>query len=96
MPAWFIVTARVHDREAFIRNYAGAAAELTAQYGGTYVLRGPGATQLEGEGNEGASVVVTQWPDRETALRFWNSPEYTALKKAREGLADISITLIGD
>ena len=96
MPAWFIVTARVHDREAFMQGYGPAAAKLSEQYGGRYVIRAPGAVQLEGEGHDGGSVVVTEWPDRETALRFWNSPEYAEIKKMREGIADISVVLVGN
>ncbi len=58
-------------------------------------MRAPGGTVLEGEGPDGGSIVVSEWPDRASALAFWNSPEYTSAKKLREGLADISVTLVG-
>lgn len=96
MPAWFVVTARVHDREAFMQGYGPLAAKLTEQFGGRYVIRAPGAVQLEGAGEDGGSVVVTEWPDRAAALAFWNSPEYTEAKKLREGIADVSVVLVGD
>ncbi|GAM06761.1 MAG: DUF1330 domain-containing protein [Pseudomonadota bacterium] len=96
MAAWLIVTARVPDRDAFMASgYPQAAAKIQAQYGGEYIIRGPGGTVLEGPGEDGASVVVTQWKDREAALAFWNSPEYAEAKKLREGLAEISVTLVG-
>lgn len=96
MAAWLIVTARIPDREAFMAcGYPQAAAEIQARYGGEYLIRGPGGTVLEGPGEDGASVVVTQWKDREAALAFWNSPEYAEAKKLREGLAEISVTLVG-
>lgn len=96
MTAWMIVTAKVHDREKFVSGYGVVAAKLLGQFGGRYIIRAPGAQMLEGEGGDGASVVVSEWPDRASALAFWNSPEYAEAKKLREGLADCSILLIGD
>lgn len=96
MPAWLIVTAHIKDREAFMTcGYPQKAADALAQYGGTYVVRAPGGTVLEGEGRDGGSVVVSEWPDRAAALAFYNSPEYAEAKVLREGLADISVTLVG-
>jgi uncharacterized protein (DUF1330 family) len=96
MAAWLVVTAHIKDREAFLScGYPQAAAEALAQYGGSYLVRAPGGTVLEGEGCDGGSVVVSEWPDREAALAFYNSPEYSAAKVLREGLADISVMLVG-
>lgn len=94
MPAYMIVTANIADRDAFIRGYGTAAAKLVDQFGGKYVLRGPGATLLEGEFGHGASMVISEWPDRAAAEAFWNSPEYTEVKKLREGIADCHVLLI--
>ena len=49
MPAYMIVTAKIADRDAFIHGYGMAAARLIGQFGGKYVLRGPGAELLEGD-----------------------------------------------
>lgn len=94
MPAYMIVTAAIHDREQFINGYGAAAAELIGRFGGEYLLRSPGAECLEGDFGDGASMVISKWPDREAARRFWNSPEYAAAKKLREGLADVQVLLI--
>ncbi|MEM7610915.1 MAG: DUF1330 domain-containing protein [Pseudomonadota bacterium] len=94
MPAYMIVTAQVHDRDKFISGYGAAAAELVAQFGGRYVLRGPGAQLLEGDFGDGAGMVISEWPDKAAALRFWQSPEYAEAKKLREGLADCQVLLI--
>ena len=96
MPAWMIVSAKINDREKFVSGYRVAAAKLVDQFGGRYIIRGSGAEMLEGEGWDGAAVVVSEWPDKATAHAFWNSPEYAEAKKLREGLADCSILLIGD
>jgi uncharacterized protein (DUF1330 family) len=94
MPAYMIVTARISDRDRFISGYGRRAAELVAQFGGRYVLRAPGAVALEGESGAGASVVISEWPDKAAALAFWNSAEYAEAKRLRDGLADCDVLLI--
>ncbi len=94
MACWFVITAKIHDRQALATGYAPAAAKVAAQFGGKYLLRGPITDQLEGESLVGQSAIVLEFPDKETALSFYNSPEYTAAKKLREGIADISISLV--
>lgn len=95
MPAYLIVSAVISDREAFMASgYPGAAAALLEQYGGRYLLRGPGAELLEGTFGEGGSVVISEWPDKEAARCFWNSPEYQEVKKLREHLGTCQVLLI--
>ena len=94
MAAYMIVTAKISDRDAFIGGYGRAAAALVSQFGGRYVLMGPGAELLEGDFGQGASMVISEWPDKATARRFWDSPEYAEVKKLREGIADCQVLLI--
>jgi uncharacterized protein (DUF1330 family) len=89
-----IVTAKIHDRDAFIGGYGAAAGALVEKFGGRYVLRGPGARLLEGDFGDGASMVISEWPDMAAAEAFWNSPEYAEAKKLREGIADVQVVLI--
>ncbi len=94
MPCWLFTTAKIHDRAALVAGYAPAAARAAEAYGGKYLVRGPIVAQLEGEDRTGQSAIVMEFPDRETALAFYNSPEYSAAKKLREGIADITISLV--
>ena len=94
MPAYMIISAKISDRDAFINGYGKAAAALVVQFGGRYVLRAPGAEMLEGTLGDGASVVVSQWPDKEAARTFWNSPEYAEVKKLRDGFAECQVLLV--
>ena len=99
MAAYMIVTAAIHEREKFIAGYGAAAGALVDKFGGEYLIRGPGVELLEGEFAgapriDGASVVISKWPNREAARAFWNSPEYAEVKKLREGLADVQVLLI--
>lgn len=94
MPAYMVVTASIKDRDAFIAGYGAAAGALVEKMGGRYVLRGPGVELLEGDFGDGASMVISEWPDKAAAKAFWNSPEYQEVKKLREGCADCQVLLI--
>ena len=94
MPAYMIVTASIADREAFIRGYGAAAAALVERFGGRYLLRAPGAELLEGDFGSGASMVISEWPDKAAAKAFWSSPEYQEVKKLRDGIAECQVLLI--
>jgi uncharacterized protein (DUF1330 family) len=90
---YMIVLADITDRPRFIEGYAKVVPALVARYGGKYLLRGAGGTFLEGDW-ERASALVSEWPDRAAAERFWNSTEYTAAKKLREGTGRFQVLLI--
>jgi uncharacterized protein (DUF1330 family) len=92
MPAYMIITAKLHDREKFIAGYGAAAAALVSQYGGRYVFRGSSAAELlEGAWGHGAAVLISEWPDLQSLHRFWNSEDYARVKLLREGLADVQV-----
>jgi len=93
MPAYMIVTCVVHDRAAFLDGYGRAAAALVERFGGRYRLHAGGGIGLEGM-EDGTSAVVSEWPDKAAALRFWNSPEYAEARQLREGLADCRVLLV--
>lgn len=94
MPAYLIILARIHDRERFLVGYAVEAAKLVERYGGHYLFRGPGAVSLEGALGDGHSVVISQWPDRAAAEKFWYSHEYREVAKLREGICDVEVQLV--
>lgn len=92
MPAYVVVEARVHDREAFAA-YARRVPEIVARYGGEYVALGGAQEVLEGDW--GASrIVLHRWPDRESARRFWESPEYAEAKALRAGTGEFRVMLV--
>jgi uncharacterized protein (DUF1330 family) len=89
-----VICARIKDRARFIEEYGKPAAALVARMGGRYVVRAPGAVSLEGGYGAGASVVVSEWPDKAAIERFWNSPEYAVLKAARAPLAVVDVLVV--
>jgi uncharacterized protein (DUF1330 family) len=40
------------------------------------------------------SILIAKFPSKEAAWGFWNSPEYTAAKKLREGKGRFFVTVL--
>lgn len=91
---YMIVIADFTDRERFLAGYARVVPELVTQFGGRYVVRGSGGRFLEGGWADNPSALVSEWPSRAAALRFWNSPEYAAARKLREGTGRFQVLLV--
>ncbi len=92
MPAYLIIEARITDPQRF-GDYARHTPAVVALYGGRYVVMGGEQQSLEGD-HGGSRTVVSVWPDRATALAFWHSPEYTAVKPLREGAGEFRVLLV--
>jgi len=94
-----IILAKISDRDAFIQKYSKATAPLVAKHGGRYIMRAPGGNLLEGpkSGNfwgDGASVAISEWPDRDSIQAFWDSPEYAEAKKLRADISECQVLVI--
>jgi uncharacterized protein (DUF1330 family) len=89
-----IVVAKVEDRERFLAGYATEAARLIEQFGGRYLLRAPNALTLEGAISDGCSVVISEWPDLESARRFWDSEDYRKVVELRQDICDAQVLLV--
>jgi uncharacterized protein (DUF1330 family) len=92
MSAYVVVEARVHDPAKFAP-YARRVPEIVARYGGEYLALGGEQEVLEGDWGE-SRIVLHRWPDRETARRFWHSPEYTEAKALRAGTGEFRVILV--
>jgi len=67
---------------------------MVERFGGRYVLMGGGTEVLEGAWSNGGGAVISEWPDRAAALRFWHSPEYVEAKKLRAGTGTFQVVLV--
>jgi len=94
MPAYMVILAEIHDLKAFMA-YAGEAAQLIAKFGGKYIVRGAQQSEcLEGDWPDETKVVISRWPSFEAAKAFWNSDEYSEVKKLRLGNATVRVRLV--
>ena len=80
MAAYLVANIEVTDAAAYDDYRKGVAATIE-QYGGRFLVRG-GATEAL-EGTPPKRVVVLEFPSREQAKRWWDSPEYRPLRDLR-------------
>ena len=92
MPAYLLVDCEVTDSARY-ENYKKLAPPAIAKYGGRYLARGGETTRLEGNWQP-HRVVVLEFPDAETAKRFYASPEYRAARAERAGAANMNMVLV--
>lgn len=85
MSAYMIALVTVTDPEQF-KQYAASAGPATVKYGGRYLARGGETSLFEGK-MPAERLVVIEFADRAAAETWYNSPEYQAAKKLREGAA---------
>ncbi|TCL09398.1 uncharacterized protein (DUF1330 family) [Shimia isoporae] len=82
MGALWIAHVTVTDSDAYAK-YAELAGPAIAKHGGEFIARGGRFVQLEGK--ERPRNVVAKFPDVDTAVACYNSPEYQeALNHARD------------
>ncbi len=91
---YMIVLGAFTDYQRFMATYQAAVGPLVERFGGRYVMVGRNIQVLEGDFPEGGGHVLSVWPDRAAALRFWNSPEYTEVKKLRAGTGQFLVVLV--
>ena len=92
MPAYLIVETDVHDPEQY-EQYKAASPAAVAAGGGRFVARGGELAVLEGDWHP-TRLVVLEFEDLEAAKRFYESEDYQAAKKLREGAATLRMVAV--
>jgi uncharacterized protein (DUF1330 family) len=92
MGAFMFIQADITDPQQFMK-YAKRTPELITKFGGRYRCMRAAVEQLEGN-PDNRKIVVSEWPSMEAAQTFWNSPEYQAVKKYRDGAAEVDVYLV--
>ena len=92
MPAYLIVETDITDPEQY-EQYKAASPGAVAAGDGRFLVRGGEMTVLEGDWSP-ARLVVLEFEDLEAAKRFYESDEYQAAKKLREGAATFKMVAV--
>jgi len=92
MPAYVIVETNITDPEQYER-YREAAPASIAAHGGRYLVRGGELAVFEGDWDP-TRVVVLEFPDLETAKRWYASEEYSEVRQLREGAAKLNMVAV--
>jgi uncharacterized protein (DUF1330 family) len=95
MSVFMIIQAHITVPEKF-RNYTAVVPALVARHGGRYRVLGGATTVLEGQWTPWPDVktVVSEWPDRASAMAFWQSDDYRTAAKLREGAGDFTVVVV--
>jgi uncharacterized protein (DUF1330 family) len=88
---YWIGRVDVHNEEGY-KAYAAANPAIFKKFGGRYVVRGGKLTGAEGESR--ARNVVIEFPDYETAMACYQSPEYQQNIKVRQPHSIVDLIVI--
>ena len=94
MPAYIVAQLNITDPEPMGR-YAPAVAVVTEQYGGRYLFSGPGVKNVEGDWHPDGFAII-EFPSREAAMRWYDSPEYAPLRELRQAAGPTSLVVTPD
>src|SRR4051812_796445 len=93
MPNAYVICYVDISDQAKYDDYRVLAGPAVAEHGGEYVARGGQTAVLEGD-LDPQRVVVIKFPDVDAAKAWYNSPQYTAARKAREGASKGSFIVV--
>ena len=87
---YWIARVDVHNMDGY-KEYVAQNGAVFARYGARFLVRG--GKHVPKEGSSRSRNVVLEFPDYETALACYNSPEYQANIKVRQphSIADLII-----
>lgn len=92
MPAYIIADVEVTDPVGY-EPYRPLAAASIARFGGRFLVRGGAAELLEGTPAPNRTVVI-EFPDIETARRWYRSEEYQSALKIRQAASRGRLILV--
>jgi uncharacterized protein (DUF1330 family) len=103
MPAYMFIKTRVTNREQYMK-YVQAAQPLAGKYGRKFLVLSQPVQMLEGKASAfgldsfqdewpADYLIVSEWPSADVARKFWESEEYAAVRKLREGAGEVHVLL---
>lgn len=91
MAAYIIVDVTIFNEDEYAKYRALTPASIKA-YDGKFVVRGGKTEVIEGNWDP-QRLVILEFPTMQRAREWWNSPEYTAIKKIRLDNAESNMLL---
>lgn len=91
MPAYVVAAIEVTDPEGYKKYTARTPAEI-ARWGGRFLVRGTQPEVLEGDWPI-QRLVVIEFPDLETARKFYDSEDYQAVVPLRQAASRGALAL---
>jgi len=92
MSAYVVVSVDVHDPVKY-DEYRKMVPPTIAAYGGRFVVRGAPLHEMEGKWPR-PRLVIVEFPDVESAKRWWTSPEYAPAKALRQATSTADLVIV--
>lgn len=92
MAAYAVVNIDVTDPKDY-EEYRSRSGATIQKFGGRFLVRG-GAHEVKEGGWQPRRMVVLEFPDMETARRWYDSPDYQAIIPYRSGTAKTELVLV--
>lgn len=92
MPAYLMVRAKVTDMKQY-QEYMKLTPAILEKYGGRFIIRGGEKVILEGPEVDERMVMV-KFDSVDAARRMYDSDEYQAAVKVRQGAAEASFIVM--
>ena len=88
---YWMAHLNVRDKDRY-KDYQAVVRKLLADNGGRLLVRYGRSDAHEGPSREWH--VIIEFPDYETALRCYNSPEYVEARKVRQSVSDGEVVVV--
>ena len=83
MSCYIWVEITIPDRK-MLTEYMREVPKIIETHGGRYLVRGGAATVLEGNLGEHPTKILIEFPDKSSALAWYESPEYKSIHHIRK------------
>jgi uncharacterized protein (DUF1330 family) len=93
MSAFVLVEVDIHDPEVY-EEYKKLTPGSIEPYGGKFVIRGNPVQVMEGEWKHDR-LVLLEFPDKESALEWYNSEAYQKAKIIRQKASSANFFIVG-
>jgi uncharacterized protein (DUF1330 family) len=92
MAAYLVAQVRIHDPTTY-QAYREAVPPLVERFGGRFRARGGELEVLEGDWPM-PRLVIIEFPSRDAARRFYDSPEYQKILPLRQGASEGNVVIV--
>lgn len=92
MAAYVVVNVDVDDPVQY-EGYKTMVPPTIAAYGGKFLVRGAPLHEMEGTWPR-KRLVIVEFPDVESAKRWWASPEYAEAKALRQAHSSAELVIV--
>jgi uncharacterized protein (DUF1330 family) len=93
MKSYTVVELDITD-DSWVQEYAQNVTRMIEKHGGKYLARTPKVEKIEGDRKLPQLFVIIEWPSKEVAISFYESPEYRPYRQKRHAGAKNELCLV--